>query len=391
MASNFIGGGVWSPVEDSTQPHTAVSEIPAPVEAAKPPASNAGTDDPTGGIPKGAGGLSGTAAIGSPVPADADRQTVVGSVLEYAFGKKERTAEEVDAAAPTSATVTAGSQNTAAPTTTTTQSSGTYLGALAAAGGAAVASIIPGMAATTGAEPHAATTTSTATEPVDRSVTSATATEPIGGASTTAEPVAASTTPADVKSTTAVTDDKPITDKSTSATEDKTLGEKAAETAESAKASASEAANSAANTASAAGESVKEAVTGEDKKGEEAKSEESHDRPKQVSDHEAATRENKDAIPTAGGEKLGAAHAGESKVIPDVPPKTDETTVSSEAGQPDSTTADNTAKNAGEGHHNPLAGLGGKKSDNGSSSGDKPKFMDRLKNKLHIGEKKDKA
>lgn len=45
-------------------------------------------------------------------------------------------------------------------------------------------------------------------------------------------------------------------------------------------------------------------------------------------------RENKDAIPTAGGEKLGQKHWGESKMVPDVPKKENEG-VASDEGQPD--------------------------------------------------------
>ena len=49
-------------------------------------------------------------------------------------------------------------------------------------------------------------------------------------------------------------------------------------------------------------------------------------------------RENKDSIPTAGGEKLGSKHWGESKIVPDVPkPKGDEAGVSSKDGQPTGT------------------------------------------------------
>lgn len=292
MASNFIGGGVWTPANDSSEPHTHVSENSAAIKAPQPPASNSGSEDPTGGISKDAGGVSSTAGIGSPVTAEAERQTYVSSVLEYAFGKKERTAAETDAAGPTSESVT-----TATEPAHTSDHSGTYLGAIAAAGGAAVASIIPGMASTTGAEPHAATTSSTATD----------------SKAVAAEPVAASTTPADVKSTSAATEphsDTTTSKSSTSATTgDKTLGEKAAEATESAKTTASETAQSAANTASAAGQSAKEAVTGDEKKEEKEEDPEAKEKAKKVSDHEAAVRENKDAIPTAGGEKLGAAHA----------------------------------------------------------------------------------
>lgn len=47
-----------------------------------------------------------------------------------------------------------------------------------------------------------------------------------------------------------------------------------------------------------------------------------------------ATRENPDSIPTAGGERLGEKHWGESKMVPDVPQKRDE---EGKEGQPDRT------------------------------------------------------
>ena len=49
------------------------------------------------------------------------------------------------------------------------------------------------------------------------------------------------------------------------------------------------------------------------------------------------SKENRDAIPTAGGEKLGAQHWGESSKVPEVPPKRDSEAqqVSSGEGQPD--------------------------------------------------------
>lgn len=49
-----------------------------------------------------------------------------------------------------------------------------------------------------------------------------------------------------------------------------------------------------------------------------------------------ASRENPDSIPTAGGERLGEKHWGESKFVPDVP-KSKSENVSSSEGQPDRT------------------------------------------------------
>lgn len=99
--------------------------------------------------------------------------------------------------------------------------------------------------------------------------------------------------------------------------------------------------------------------------------------------HRKGGLENKDAIPTAGGEKLGEKHWGESKIVPDNP-KPQDSGVASKEGQPDSTTSDNTAKNTG-------GATGGPHShghNQGGESGEgKEKFIDKVKDKLHIGKK----
>lgn len=46
--------------------------------------------------------------------------------------------------------------------------------------------------------------------------------------------------------------------------------------------------------------------------------------------------ENRDAIPIAGGERLGDKHWGESQMVPDNPPSQPEQQISSAEGQPDS-------------------------------------------------------
>jgi len=105
--------------------------------------------------------------------------------------------------------------------------------------------------------------------------------------------------------------------------------------------------------------------------------------PKQAGDPK--TMENRQAIPVAGGEKLGEKHWGESKIVPDNPkPKTEETGVSSSEGQPSKEVSENTAKNTG--------GASGGPSGSASPEGGekKEKFMDKMKDKLKIG-KKDKA
>lgn len=102
-----------------------------------------------------------------------------------------------------------------------------------------------------------------------------------------------------------------------------------------------------------------------------------------------ATRENPDSIPTAGGERLGEKHWGESKVVPDVPKKQDQ---EGQEGQPDRTfnhihpmapstnfnaeqTRDNTAANTGD------ASSGDSGEGGGDESGEKPKegMVDKIK------------
>jgi len=92
-------------------------------------------------------------------------------------------------------------------------------------------------------------------------------------------------------------------------------------------------------------------------------------------------RENKSAIPTAGGEKLGEKHWGESQVVPDNPkPRASEAGISSEAGQPTSQVRDNTAANTG--------GAAPPSGSSASGSGEgKEKLVDKIKDKLHIGHK----
>lgn len=293
-ASDFIGGG-GSGLSSSgstaapAAPHAI--EEPAPIKTLQPPASSPGSDDPSGGIPEGSGGLSSTAAIGSPV--QSENQTVVGSVLEYAFGKKERTAEEVDTQ-QTGTTATTGSEAAAKGQ----ENSGTVLGAIAgvaAAGTAAVASVIPGMAAKQGTTEDA-TASSTQSDANNLSEKAAAAGESV---KQTANETA----------------------QSASETAEKTAAA-ASETAQNTAAAASETANKTAETAKEkadeAGEAVKESNEGEGKKDK----------------RDPAKRTNPDAIPTAGGERVGEEHEvsimylpgrfaeawqGESKFIPENP------------------------------------------------------------------------
>jgi len=85
-----------------------------------------------------------------------------------------------------------------------------------------------------------------------------------------------------------------------------------------------------------------------------------------------AKRENKDAIPTAGGVKLGEKHWGESDIIPENPKPRNEN-ISSSSGQPDQATADNTNANTGTSSGPPGSGE------------QKEGLAEKVKHTLHIG------
>jgi len=83
------------------------------------------------------------------------------------------------------------------------------------------------------------------------------------------------------------------------------------------------------------------------------------------------------SIPDAGGERIGTKHWGESKVIPEVPPRRESQTgsagVSSAAGQSDDLTKQNTASNTGAVHSDSTTG--------------KESVVDKIKDKLHMSHK----
>lgn len=60
-----------------------------------------------------------------------------------------------------------------------------------------------------------------------------------------------------------------------------------------------------------------------------------HHKPPQPADGKPKKLENETSIPTAGGERLGEKHWGESKIVPDRPePRPSEAGISSDEGQP---------------------------------------------------------
>ncbi|WPH02527.1 Hypothetical protein R9X50_00539200 [Acrodontium crateriforme] len=108
-------------------------------------------------------------------------------------------------------------------------------------------------------------------------------------------------------------------------------------------------------------------------------------------DEGGAVRENKSAIPTAGGQRLGERHWGESQIVPDLPPKQEEVDtrgVSSSEGQPTNQVRENTKQNIGTATTGPAGQDLSSTSNQTTDSGEgKEKLVDKIKDKLHIGSK----
>ncbi|KAK3659442.1 hypothetical protein LTR56_001332 [Elasticomyces elasticus] len=97
-----------------------------------------------------------------------------------------------------------------------------------------------------------------------------------------------------------------------------------------------------------------------------------------------SARHNEDAIPTAGGIKLGSKHWGESQVVPDNPkPRASEAGISSSEGQPTDQVRDNTHANTGS------AAPPGENATGPSSTEKHGGLADKLKNTLHVGGNKE--
>ncbi|KAI7215277.1 hypothetical protein KC333_g5538, partial [Hortaea werneckii] len=88
--------------------------------------------------------------------------------------------------------------------------------------------------------------------------------------------------------------------------------------------------------------SAAEQPSSEGKEEESKPSSEESSKPKEKTNHDHdSQRENRDAIPLAGGEKIGGKAWGSSKIVPDNPKPRESTQVSSEEGQGDKQTQNN--------------------------------------------------
>ncbi|KAI6864519.1 hypothetical protein KC338_g5403 [Hortaea werneckii] len=114
-------------------------------------------------------------------------------------------------------------------------------------------------------------------------------------------------------------------------------------------------------------------------------SEESSSKPQEKTSHDHdSQRENRDAIPLAGGEKIGGKAWGSSKIVPDNPKPRESTQVSSEEGQGDKQTQNNTSSNVGDAKP-PQQHINENKSQGSSGTEEKHGLAEKMKEKLHIG------
>ncbi|KAI6880675.1 hypothetical protein KC363_g5277 [Hortaea werneckii] len=108
-------------------------------------------------------------------------------------------------------------------------------------------------------------------------------------------------------------------------------------------------------------------------------------KPQEKTSHEHdSQRENRDAIPLAGGEKIGGKSWGSSKIVPDNPKPRESTQVSSEEGQGDKQTQNNTSSNQGDAKP-PQQHINENKSKGSSETEEKHGLAEKMKEKLHIG------
>lgn len=300
---------------------------PEPITPAKPPASNPGADDPSAGIAKDSGGVSVAAHVEPPTASNKEkRKSIVGTLKGLFLGGDKKEREATDAG--------------------TAKQGGATTGAVAA--GAAGTGVATGQAVVL----------------PDRTKSAA------------AGESAPQSTTQQVKE--AVTGDK-----------EANTGTAAASTSEPTQ------------TMQETSENKQEETT-DNKTSEAPKDTSGDDSHKPPAPAGGKPLENRDAIPIAGGERLGDKHWGESKIVADNPAKkTGQDSgpgVASSEGQPtgkyigtlafpqlyvltfaSDEVKDNTAKNTG--------GASAPKGEEKESDEKKPKFMDKVKDKLPFGKK----
>ncbi|GIZ43647.1 hypothetical protein CKM354_000686400 [Cercospora kikuchii] len=347
---------------------------PEPIRE-QPPASNPGSDDPTGGIGKDAGGVSGSAYIGSPV--SSEEHGLVDTVKSFlGLSKPEEKKAEDTQPAWNAGSVTA----------------------LAGVGASTSAPAVAIAAASGTGHKHESSSGSFTAEIPDRTRPSTLATtEPAGAVgsnsiSTTDQSIPQRSIQGD--STTNATTPPPSSLNNPSNSEpDTTVTAGSHLTKTGPDFSANEGTKTVPSALGATTNSKSHTNKPEMKDTEvrqqqpaDADEKDNHKPPKPADKSAGGKFENVDAIPTAGGQRLGEEHWGESKIVPDLPEKRASTSgqggVSSTEGQPTSEVADNTAANTG-------GATGGPGSTNNASSdsGEKQGALDKIKDKLNIGKK----
>lgn len=301
------------------------SNPPEPIAPAQPPASNPGADDATAGIGKDAGGVSSTAHIESPVQESGQEgeKGTVGTVLGFlGMGtstsvEPEREAADVDArnagtagsAAATEAAIATGAAGAVAGGVLASSSHGQTVEIPDRTRSSAVEGSAGGVSEGTLNRYRGDNSTTT-----DNSTTATTA--PIAGQSAAAhtDPNAPNTT-ANIPTLTGSNDivgqnaDSTVRDVPQGGLEHENTHNSARDDTEN--------------------KNLPDSETSGENEHKPLQHEQSGSKTK------GSSMENRESIPSAGGQKLGDKHWGESAIVPEVPPKrASEAGIASKEGQP---------------------------------------------------------
>ncbi len=312
-----------------------------------PAPSNPGSDDPTGGIASGHGGVSSTAFVHSPVPHEQHKsyvQSTVDTVRSYlpaslaglSLGGGSSAAKDASA----SDARDAKEDNNASASNST---SGGYLASAAAATSATTAAVV-GSSATSGDSVKQGSTTTSSSLPPSSSGNLTTAGYYSSLSKDSSSAVNRDETMADAAPQQGRVD--PSVD--TSMTSNQTAPQQgradppvdssmpSGTNPRSATADPTDATPSQARTApdsiSKPDEQPRDEASSQPTASDEA---EGGDEKISHAKQETWPKENREAIPTAGGERLGEKHWGESDIVPDAGKPQTKENISSSSGQPD--------------------------------------------------------
>jgi hypothetical protein len=296
----------------------------------QPPASNPGSGDATGGIARGSGGVSSAAHVLSPVADSYEetKKTVVDTVKEYlGFGPKNPDGTPNENAAPSS---TKANEGTTAAGVLGGAASLLNFGSKKPDDATATRNVevagtpneLPSDTSASGVDPSRGTT-SEAVRVVK---------EGSGASTITTTGTAAAESAVETAGTAAPQAKENIMDEPTQDQRDMPAAPERAEPTSNINSNVDNDVTSGAPPTESADPTTHEGPADVREGDAEADT-----KPKTHSDQSTGNkRENKDAIPTAGGERLGQKHWGESGIVPDVPKPQPEQGqgVSSSEGQP---------------------------------------------------------